>query len=267
MLLRRFMQHVKEQNWFAVGLDVIVVIVGIFLGMQVTEWNEARKESIQEDEYLELLLRDINSVTDDFKLQAKIEGQFVDASMRAVDMFSQGLPKTERYLFSRLVTIVSTRRTVRIEKVAFDELQNSGRLRVIQDNHLRESIISFFEDVERRALIIEKNSMATVDNGIRSIAASVGIEPINWSNDMDSDLRLEFESDALVNSFTKLNNLADPFNNPVFDKPLDDELWGELKSHIMWRARGAISNQFFSDEVVKKAESLKQLIIEYQDEK
>ena len=38
MILRRFMQHVKEQNWFAVGLDVIVVIVGIFLGMQVQKW-------------------------------------------------------------------------------------------------------------------------------------------------------------------------------------------------------------------------------------
>ncbi len=45
MILRRFMQHVKDQNWFAVGLDVIVVIVGIFLGMQVQQWYEAQKEN------------------------------------------------------------------------------------------------------------------------------------------------------------------------------------------------------------------------------
>ena len=44
MILRRFMKHVTDQNWFAVWLDVIVVITGIFLGMQVTEWNEVRKE-------------------------------------------------------------------------------------------------------------------------------------------------------------------------------------------------------------------------------
>jgi hypothetical protein len=43
MILRRFMKHFSDQNWFAVGLDVIVVVVGIFLGMQVTEWNENRK--------------------------------------------------------------------------------------------------------------------------------------------------------------------------------------------------------------------------------
>ena len=40
MILRRFTQHIKEQNGFAVGLDIIVVVVGIFLGMQVTEWND-----------------------------------------------------------------------------------------------------------------------------------------------------------------------------------------------------------------------------------
>ena len=31
MILRRFMIHVSEQNRFAVGLDVLVVITGIFL--------------------------------------------------------------------------------------------------------------------------------------------------------------------------------------------------------------------------------------------
>lgn len=44
MILRRFTQHIKQQNWFAVGLDVIVVVVGIFLGMQVTEWYEERNQ-------------------------------------------------------------------------------------------------------------------------------------------------------------------------------------------------------------------------------
>ena len=33
MILRRFTKHLSEQNWFAVWLDVIVVVVGIFLGM------------------------------------------------------------------------------------------------------------------------------------------------------------------------------------------------------------------------------------------
>jgi len=52
MILRRFYQHIGEQNWFAVGLDILVVITGIFLGMQVSDWNESRKEKALADEML-----------------------------------------------------------------------------------------------------------------------------------------------------------------------------------------------------------------------
>lgn len=34
MILRRFAEHVKGHNWFAVGLDLIVVVVGIYIGLQ-----------------------------------------------------------------------------------------------------------------------------------------------------------------------------------------------------------------------------------------
>ena len=40
MLLRRLTQHVNEQNWFAVTLDFIIVVVGVFVGLQVSNWNE-----------------------------------------------------------------------------------------------------------------------------------------------------------------------------------------------------------------------------------
>ena len=42
MRLRRINEHVKTQNWFAVGLDFVIVVVGVFIGIQVSNWNEAR---------------------------------------------------------------------------------------------------------------------------------------------------------------------------------------------------------------------------------
>ncbi len=40
MLLRRITQHVKDQNWFAVFVDFLIVVVGVFIGIQVANWNE-----------------------------------------------------------------------------------------------------------------------------------------------------------------------------------------------------------------------------------
>lgn len=52
MILRRFIKHVRNENWFAVSLDFMVVVIGIFIGMQVTEWNSDRKDRHLEDIYL-----------------------------------------------------------------------------------------------------------------------------------------------------------------------------------------------------------------------
>lgn len=43
MILRRITQHVKEQNWFAVVLDFFIVVAGILIAFQVTNWNEQRQ--------------------------------------------------------------------------------------------------------------------------------------------------------------------------------------------------------------------------------
>ena len=44
MVLRRFREHVIDHNWFAVGVDLAIVIVGVFLGMQATSWNQERTD-------------------------------------------------------------------------------------------------------------------------------------------------------------------------------------------------------------------------------
>ena len=61
MLLRRITQHVKDQNWFAVALDFVIVVAGILIAFQITEWNEARIEAKLETEVLTAILDDINN--------------------------------------------------------------------------------------------------------------------------------------------------------------------------------------------------------------
>ncbi|MCX7554748.1 DUF6090 family protein [Marinicella sp. S1101] len=59
MLLRRITKHVTEQNWFAVFIDFIIVVVGVFIGIQVANWNEARVEAEREQEVLIAILDDL----------------------------------------------------------------------------------------------------------------------------------------------------------------------------------------------------------------
>ena len=42
MILRRVIAHFKKQEWTAIALDFLIVVVGVFVGLQVNNWNEAR---------------------------------------------------------------------------------------------------------------------------------------------------------------------------------------------------------------------------------
>ena len=44
MILRRFIKHVSEQNWFAVGIDVLVVILGVYIGVYLSNLSEERSK-------------------------------------------------------------------------------------------------------------------------------------------------------------------------------------------------------------------------------
>jgi len=63
---RRIYEHVNAHNWFAVAIDFIIVVVGVFVGIQVANWNAARQDQARAEKYLgrihAALLTDIEGV-------------------------------------------------------------------------------------------------------------------------------------------------------------------------------------------------------------
>src|SRR4051812_5033543 len=59
MVLRRVVEHAKTQNWFAVTLDFFIVVVGVFVGIEVANWNQARQDRHEERRYYGQLLVDL----------------------------------------------------------------------------------------------------------------------------------------------------------------------------------------------------------------
>lgn len=61
MILSSVVKHVREQNWFAVGVDFLVVVVGVFIGIQVSNWIEQRQSQTELDASLENLAQEISN--------------------------------------------------------------------------------------------------------------------------------------------------------------------------------------------------------------
>ena len=58
MILHRLVTELRNQNWITVVLELVVVVVGIFLGLQADAWNEARNDRIRERAHLKQIHAD-----------------------------------------------------------------------------------------------------------------------------------------------------------------------------------------------------------------
>lgn len=61
MLLRRITEHLRNQNWFAVAIDFVIVVAGVFLGIQVANWNDALAQERLGHQYQQRMIADLKS--------------------------------------------------------------------------------------------------------------------------------------------------------------------------------------------------------------
>ena len=59
MILRRFSESLKQQNWTAIWIEFVLLVAGVFLGIQVANWNAAHAEERLGRAYAQQLARDL----------------------------------------------------------------------------------------------------------------------------------------------------------------------------------------------------------------
>lgn len=59
MILRRVMEHLKTQNWTAIGLEIMIVVIGVFLGIEVANWNAERQDERTAQQYIARIQDDL----------------------------------------------------------------------------------------------------------------------------------------------------------------------------------------------------------------
>ena len=62
MILRRLIANLRAQNWTAIALELAIVITGVFIGTQVSNWNEQRLEIRQTERMLAQLQPELHGL-------------------------------------------------------------------------------------------------------------------------------------------------------------------------------------------------------------
>jgi hypothetical protein len=141
VILRRVIDHVRRQEWTAIWIDLVIVVVGVFIGIQVSNWNSAQiergeardsKQRLQED--LGVSIRLTQSSLDFMTENARLADMAV-ARLRACD-----LEAADRDDFATSLYRLGKVTPARFVRTTFDELRDSGKLRLIGDPGLRRDL-------------------------------------------------------------------------------------------------------------------------------
>lgn len=59
MIIRSLSVSIRRQDWFTVLVEIVIVVVGVFLGIQVSEWSDERKAQARRAQVSSALVTDL----------------------------------------------------------------------------------------------------------------------------------------------------------------------------------------------------------------
>ncbi|XWN35865.1 MAG: DUF6090 family protein [Balneola sp.] len=128
---------------YALG-EILLVVVGILIALQINNWNEERKDRKIEQSYIELLSRDLSA--DSVSLNELIS--FSDHSVKSkaiiLTYLKNETSKPDSLGTHFLRTAFQGVQSFVPNMGAFEELQSAGGLSLINDENIRNQILSLY---------------------------------------------------------------------------------------------------------------------------
>ena len=153
MILRRLSESLKQQNWTAIVIEFVLLVVGVFLGIQVANWNAERETRQKSAIFTERLRSDLRKESWRYQFLLAYYRDVRDATEAAADALSGKAP-----LSSEAFLVNAYRATQYKEgsasRATYDELISTGNIGLIEDRKLL-------------ALAVRAYSLSTIGNTVR----------------------------------------------------------------------------------------------------
>jgi len=143
MIFRRVKAHIEKENWFAVGVDFLIVVVGVFIGIQVANWNQEQSRKAQEHSYLVLVHEELVQNGERAERLLDYYTSVTDAGERAL-VFLKGDEPCEADCEGLLIDFFHASQlwTVVFDQTTFQEVVELG---FPSDNALREELFTTYD--------------------------------------------------------------------------------------------------------------------------
>ncbi|HMB61047.1 MAG TPA: hypothetical protein VKN35_14135 [Xanthomonadales bacterium] len=162
MIFRRFSSQVREQNWVTVVLDIFVVVVGLFLGLQFDTWWESQKDARQESVYLQEIREDLELNRDNLQLSTANLEQITSDMLELLEQ--SRLPAYESpvtQLNQKFSSILNMPTFMPVSR-AYANLTGSGDLKLIESRRLKNLLADYYATAKLTELVQNTHELELV---------------------------------------------------------------------------------------------------------
>lgn len=142
MIVRRIREHVASHNWFAVVVDLMIVIIGVFIGLQVSNWNAARIERGEVRAYRVQIIDNLKANELEIAARARYYRQVRGHALATLKALESNAPRGEQFLIDAYQA--SQYWAAGIERSAYDEMVASGMAKSFGDPSSRRRLSYYY---------------------------------------------------------------------------------------------------------------------------
>lgn len=147
-ILRRIARHVREQNWTAIGIEFLIVVVGVFLGLQAQDWASARAQAEQHHRYYDRLHADFVSIRDRIDSHLATFEQVIAGAeyiLELVRLPDAAFRETgiDRARFEDALSLLTEQRIPPGRSATYVEMLSAGQLSSLRDATLRDRLAEY----------------------------------------------------------------------------------------------------------------------------
>jgi hypothetical protein len=189
----------KTSKYFKYALgEIVLVVFGILIALQINNWNEERKNNQSEVIFLEGILNDILQQKKLCDAQIEYESVREKWSLETIEIVKSGSIENKLDSVYKYVDRLKLRFTFGIFNPTYEELKSTGTLKLIKDRNLKNDIVLFYQNLEKWHQIITINNQ-NIDNIYKKFLLGNSLEfyfndnnkvMINWKHKPSQILQL-----------------------------------------------------------------------------
>ena len=162
MIIRRLGDAFARQDWFVVFIELIVLVLGIFIGLQVDDWNQARKDRLEERVFLEELLEDFDASESSLASSIERLERVATAMIGLLEQSAKDAPDWDMDQLNTAFRQLHNMPTFIAVSRAYDNLTGAGDLRLLRNRELKNALAQYYSFAELIELIQNTHEMELV---------------------------------------------------------------------------------------------------------